>query len=130
MPKEVRLNDKIWFGKYRGRTIKDILDYDRCFLDTLLDKGKITYHKNVLDFLIKPKSNSGFSGYGSSGGGYTSSSQRYSDWSDNNWEPIFNDVSSVGGNIGRTTITMNMDFTNMDVQPVEVDQNVSNNDAE
>jgi len=126
MPKEVRLNDKIWFGKYRGRTIKDILEYDRCFLDTLLDKGKITYHQNVLDFVSKPKSNnSGFSGYGS-GGGYTSTSQRYSDWSDNNWEPIFNDpvvASNGSGNIGRTTITIDMDFAN-------VNQSLSNNDAE
>lgn len=55
MPKKVRLNDKIWFGKYRGRTIRDILDYDSHFLDILLDNGKITYHENVLDFLIKQK---------------------------------------------------------------------------
>lgn len=51
MSKEVRLNDKMWYGKYQGKTIKFILENDRNFLDILIDKGKISYHKNVLDYL-------------------------------------------------------------------------------
>jgi hypothetical protein len=51
MPKEVRLNDKMWFGRYKGRTIMDILECDKSFLDSLLFRNKITYHKNVMDYL-------------------------------------------------------------------------------
>ena len=51
MSKEVRLNDKIWYGKYRGRTIRDIVESDLEFLDDLVKKGKITFHKNVQDYL-------------------------------------------------------------------------------
>jgi hypothetical protein len=51
MPKEVRLNDKMWFGKHQGITIKNILNVDRNFLDVLVAKGKITYHQNIIDYL-------------------------------------------------------------------------------
>jgi hypothetical protein len=51
MPKEIRLNDKIWFGKYKGNPVKVILDGDRQFLENLILKGKITYGQNILDYL-------------------------------------------------------------------------------
>jgi hypothetical protein len=51
MPKEVRLNDKMWFGKYKDKTIKRIIDSDFRFLETLVEKGKITFHKNVHDYI-------------------------------------------------------------------------------
>lgn len=51
MPKEVRLNDKMWFGRWKGKTIKWILDNDMNFLEKLCDRGKISYHKNVVDYL-------------------------------------------------------------------------------
>jgi len=49
--KKVRLNDKIWFGKYKGHTIKEILSIDKMFIDKMIDKGKIIYDDNILDYL-------------------------------------------------------------------------------
>lgn len=49
--KIVRLNDKMWFGKYIGLTIKDILNRDKKFLDNLVNSGLISYHDNVLNYL-------------------------------------------------------------------------------
>lgn len=51
MSKEIRLNDKMWFGRYNGKTIKWIIDNDMNFIDKLIDGGKISYHKNILDYL-------------------------------------------------------------------------------
>jgi len=51
MPKEVRINDKMWYGKYKGMTMKDLLYRDRGFLDNMVDRGKIEFHQNVLDYL-------------------------------------------------------------------------------
>jgi len=51
MPKEIRLNDKIWFGKYKGKTVKVILNGDKQFLDNLVERGKIIYGKNIIDYL-------------------------------------------------------------------------------
>lgn len=58
MPKEVRLNDKMWFGKYRGRTIKDLLNIDRYYLDDLVMKNKIIFSKNVTDYLGNKRNHS------------------------------------------------------------------------
>lgn len=49
--KEVRLNDKIWFGKYKGVTIKELLNSDRYFLDSLIIKRKIKFSQNVINYL-------------------------------------------------------------------------------
>lgn len=57
--KIVRLNDKMWFGKYLGMSIKDVLMRDKKFLDVLVNKGKISYHENVQDFLNENKENKG-----------------------------------------------------------------------
>lgn len=51
MPKEVRLNDKLWFGKYQGKSIKDVIDSDRGFLDNLVINGRIKYGQNVIDYI-------------------------------------------------------------------------------
>lgn len=51
MSKEVRLNDKMWFGKYKGKTIKSVVDADMRFLEVLMDKGKISLHQNVKDYI-------------------------------------------------------------------------------
>lgn len=51
MVKEVRLNDKLWFGKYKGKTIKDIINCDRNFIENLVTNNKITYNKNVIDYI-------------------------------------------------------------------------------
>jgi len=51
MCKEVRLNDKLWFGKYKGKSIRVILDSDRNFLDNLVNKGTIKYGSNIIDYI-------------------------------------------------------------------------------
>jgi hypothetical protein len=53
MPKEVRLNDKMWFGRHKGRSIKEIIDCDYSFLYGLILRNKIIYNKNVIDYLSK-----------------------------------------------------------------------------
>lgn len=49
--KIVRLNDKMWFGKYKNLTIKDVICRDKDFLDKLMNVGKIGYHDNVIKFI-------------------------------------------------------------------------------
>jgi hypothetical protein len=39
--KEVRLNDKMWFGKYKGTRINDIIRTDATFIQKLVKEGKI-----------------------------------------------------------------------------------------
>lgn len=56
MIKEVRLNDKIWFGKYKGHTIKEILSIDRHYLDDLMFKNKIVYSENIIKYLEQKNS--------------------------------------------------------------------------
>lgn len=51
MAKEVRLNDKWWYGKHKDRSIREILDCDRMFLEDLVYKGKIKFHQNIQDYL-------------------------------------------------------------------------------
>jgi len=50
MAKEIRLNDKMWFGKYKGLTIKKIIDMDRGFLEVMKKKDKIIYSDSVLKY--------------------------------------------------------------------------------
>lgn len=35
MKKIIRLNDRIWFGKYKGVRVKDIIEYDSDFIKSL-----------------------------------------------------------------------------------------------
>jgi len=42
MPKEVRYNDKFWFGKYKNKRIRSILSGDIKYVDSLIEKGMIT----------------------------------------------------------------------------------------
>ena len=51
MSKEVRLNDKMWFGKYQGKSIKDIIHIDKGFLDNLVVTDKIKFNKNILEYI-------------------------------------------------------------------------------
>lgn len=78
MAKEIRLNDKWWYGKHKGRSIKEIIDCDRAFLEDLVFKGKITFHEKVQDYI--------------NGGGYRyAKSGYYRPEEDNNWwQPVAN----------------------------------------
>lgn len=51
MIKEVRLNDKMWFGKYKNLSIRDIICKDRMYLESLMLTGKIKYSENVEKYL-------------------------------------------------------------------------------
>jgi len=99
MAKEVRLNDKLWFGKYKNMTFKILLGHDPAYLNNLVDKGKITFHQNIKDYLNsdeKPKKSP--YGSGSWRPSYTS------DWESDNWWGSGSGWSS-GGYSGRATIT-------------------------
>ena len=55
--KEIRLNDKMWFGKYKGVRMKDVADRDRMFLDKLLlDNTDFEFAENLKSYLGKRKS--------------------------------------------------------------------------
>lgn len=45
--KEVRYNDKLWFGKHRGARICDIIKYDPIFIKKLVDDKKIILDKKT-----------------------------------------------------------------------------------
>lgn len=49
--KEIRLNDKFWFGKYKNKTIKYIIDHDFNYLNSFFHDGKIKYGENILNYL-------------------------------------------------------------------------------
>lgn len=51
MSKEVRLNDKMWFSKYQGKTIKFIIENDKSFIDSLIKSGKIHYSDSVIKYI-------------------------------------------------------------------------------
>ena len=84
MAKEVRLNDKLWFGKYKNLTFKMLLGHDPTYLNNLIDKGKITFHQNIKDYLNsqeKPKK----SPYGNTSIGGSWRPSYTSDWESDNW---------------------------------------------
>jgi hypothetical protein len=49
--KELRLNDKIWFGKYKDKRVVDVLDLDKNFLDKMVESGKYFYSDNVKNYI-------------------------------------------------------------------------------
>lgn len=53
MAKELRLNDKIWFGQYKGLTVLKVYQIDKAFLDRLISTGKFTLSKKVIEFFKK-----------------------------------------------------------------------------
>lgn len=53
MTKELRLNDKIWFGQYKGLTIRKIYQIDMPFLDRLISTGRFILAHNVTEYFEK-----------------------------------------------------------------------------
>lgn len=49
--KTVRLKDRMWFGKYKGARISDVILKDKKILDELCSKGLIEYDEKVLKFI-------------------------------------------------------------------------------
>jgi hypothetical protein len=49
--KKIRLKDRMWFGKYNGARISDVLLKDRKILDELCSKGIIEYDEKIINFL-------------------------------------------------------------------------------
>jgi len=49
--KKVRLNDKMWFGKYKNMRMSDVLIRDRMYIESLRDQKLIEYDDNILEFL-------------------------------------------------------------------------------
>lgn len=49
--KTIRLNDKMWFGKYKNHRMIDILKSDRFYLDSLREQKLIDYDKSILEFI-------------------------------------------------------------------------------
>lgn len=51
--KEIRLNDKMWFGKYSGYSIKDIMDRDMLYVDKLISGSKFKINDNIFKYIEK-----------------------------------------------------------------------------
>lgn len=49
--KKIRLKDRMWFGKYSGARISDVLLKDKKVLDELCSKGIIEYDDKIIKFL-------------------------------------------------------------------------------
>ena len=49
--KEVRFNDRMWFGKHKGNRICDIINHDPKFIQKLLKEDKIKLDKKITKFL-------------------------------------------------------------------------------
>jgi hypothetical protein len=64
--KEVRLNDKMWFGKYKDLSIKDIISRDRMYVESLMMSGKIKYSEKVDSYIRDSSKGSGGSWYSGS----------------------------------------------------------------
>jgi len=47
--KTIRLNDRMWFGKYKNMRMVDILEKDKHYLDDLCSKGLINYDEKILE---------------------------------------------------------------------------------
>lgn len=47
--KEVRLNDKLWFGKYKNVRMSDIIKTDPTFIQKIIKEGKIKLDKKSID---------------------------------------------------------------------------------
>jgi len=62
--KTIRLNDKMWFGKYKDHRMMDILNRDRSYLDRLCDSGLIKYDDKIIDYIKNYRGEKKSSGYG------------------------------------------------------------------
>jgi hypothetical protein len=72
MPKEVRYNDKLWFGKYKGKRVKSVLR-DTKYVDSLLEKDMIRLDKKLSCYYESMKREKQ----------RESEEDRYSSWDDN-----------------------------------------------
>lgn len=61
--KEIRYNDRIWFGKYKNKRISEILKIDPKFVQGLVKEDKICLDDRVMEHLSE-KSRSRYSTFG------------------------------------------------------------------
>jgi hypothetical protein len=61
--KEIRFNDRIWFGKYRNKRISEIIKIDPKFVQGLTKEDKISLDSRTMVYFTK-KSESKYSTFG------------------------------------------------------------------
>ena len=73
--KEMRYNDKMWFGRHKGERISDLIKHDPAYVQKIIKEGKIRLDPKTNNYYEErfgsKKSSIGLGGYG---GGYGSTS--------------------------------------------------------